>query len=442
MPTNNLEIEPSDLWRILKASGIKYVKFIVVDINGAPRSEIVPIDMAKDLFIDGMPFDASSIPSYSTVNKSDFIAYVDPRAVYVEYWQDGKVADVFTMVSDIANKPSLLDPRRILNDTLEQAKSKGYNFLMGVEVEFFVVKEDGGKPVFADSGIYFDGWNTTAQSRFMKELITAIAKAGINYTKIHHEVAPSQYEINIGAIDPLRLADQMIYFKIMAKDMAKKYGLIATFMPKPFWGVNGSGAHTHISVWRNGENLFLSNTGKITEECGYAISSILDNARALSSFVAPLVNSYKRLVSHYEAPTRIVWGYANRSAMVRIPQYKMRINRIEYRHPDPSMNPYLAFAAMIKTILRGFEERREPPSPTEDVAYELVNTLETPTTLEDALKELSKSFLFSEFPSDLMNAYLRAKQNEWEDYLTRVGPWERTWNVITDWEYSKYLVTA
>ena len=442
MPTKNLEIEPVDLWRILKGSGIKYVKFIIMDINGAPRSEIVPIDMAKDLFIDGMPFDASSIPSYSTVNKSDFVAYIDPRAVYIEYWQDGKVADVFTMVSDIADKPSPLDPRRVLNDTLEEARSKGYEFLMGVEVEFFVVKEDGGKPIFADPGIYFDGWNITVQSQFMKELITSIAEAGINYTKIHHEVAPSQYEINIGTTDPLRLADQIVYFKIMAKDIARKYGLIATFMPKPFWGVNGSGAHTHISVWRNGNNLFLSNTGKITEECGYAISAILSNARALSSFVAPLVNSYKRLVPHHEAPTRIVWGYANRSAMVRVPQYKMRINRIEYRHPDPSMNPYLAFAAIVKTIIRGLEERKEPPPPTEEVAYELTNAPETPATLEDTLKEFSKSFLATELPSELVNAYIRVKQNEWEDYLTNVGSWEKTWNVITQWEYNRYLISA
>lgn len=206
--------------------------------------------MAKDLFIDGMPFDASSIPPlYSTVNRSDFVAYVDPRAVYIEHWQDGKVADVFTVISDISDKPSSLDPRRVLNDTLEQVRSKGYDFLMGVEVEFFVVKEDNGKPTLADTGVYFDGWNVTVQSQFMKELINAIAEAGINYTKIHHEVAPpSQYEINIGAYDPLRLADQVIYFKIMAKDIAQKYGLKATFMPKPSGGELTAAAPTRTLV--------------------------------------------------------------------------------------------------------------------------------------------------------------------------------------------------
>ncbi|WP_439959499.1 glutamine synthetase family protein [Vulcanisaeta thermophila] len=435
-------MEPIDLWRVLKGAGIKYVKFIIVDINGAPRSEIVPIDMAKDLFIDGMPFDASSVPSYSTVNKSDFVAYVDPRAVYIEYWLDNKVADVFTLISDIGNKPSPLDPRRVLDNILKDAKSKGYEFLMGVEMEHFVVKEENGKPTLADTGIYFDGWNITTLHNYMKEIVAGLAEAGINYTKIHHEVAPSQYEVNIGATDPLRLADQIIYFKIMAKDIAQKYGLRATFMPKPFWGMNGSGAHTHISVWKDGRNLFQSNTGKITEECGYAISSILSNARALSAFVAPLVNSYKRLVPHYEAPTRLVWGYANRSAMIRIPQYKMRINRIEYRHPDPSMNPYLAFATIVLTILKGLDEKKEPPPPTDEVAYELPNAPETPATIEDAVRELSKSFLASALPSELVSAYIRMKLNEWEDYLTKVGSWEKTWNVITDWEYSRYLITA
>lgn len=442
MPLRSFEMEPVDLWRILKASGVKYVKFIVVDINGAPRSEIVPIDMAKDLFIDGMPFDASSIPSYSTVNRSDFVAYVDPRSVYIEYWQDGKVADVFTLVSDIGDKPSPLDPRRVLDNVLSAARSRGYSFLMGVEIEFFVVKEDGGKPTLADNGVYFDGWNTTVQSGFMKDVISMLAEAGINYTKTHHEVAPSQYEINIGAADPLRLADQVIYFKIMAKDLAAKYGLKATFMPKPFWGVNGSGAHTHMSVWKDGTNLFQSSTGKITEECGYVISSILSNARPLSALVAPLINSYKRLVPHHEAPTRIVWGYANRSAMIRVPQYKMRINRIEFRLPDPSMNPYLAFAGIVLTALKGLDERKEPPEPVDEVAYELPNAPETPATLESALKELGKSFLASELPSELVNAYIKYKQGEWEDYLTKVGPWEKTWNVITDWEYYRYLTTA
>lgn len=440
VPIRDLDRDPLDTWRILKGAGVKYVKIIVVDITGAPRSEVVNIDMAKDIFTDGMPFDASSIPAYSTVNKSDFVAYVDPRAIYVESWNDGKIADVFTLVTDTSGKPSPLDPRQILDLTLQRISERGYSLMMGTEVEFFVVKVSDGKPQLADQGVYFDGFNTNMQFSFMQDLVSTINSSGLGVTKIHHEVAPSQYEVNIGAADPLRVADSIVFFKILARDLASRHGLATTYMPKPFWGINGSGAHTHVSVWKDGVNLFLSRTGEITQECGYVISSILRNARALSALVAPTVNSYKRLVPHYEAPTRLVWGYANRSVMVRVPHYLKKVNRFEYRHPDPSMNPYIGYAGIALATLRGLEEKIDPPPPTEEIAYELPNVPETPVNLGDALREFSKSPIAQDLPSEFVKAYISFKESEWRDYLSNVGPWEKTWSVITEWEYSRYLL--
>ncbi len=430
-----------DIWRTLKGSGVKYVKFIIVDIYGSPKCELVPIDAAKDLFASGVPFDASSIPAYATVNKSDFVAYPDPRAVYIEFWHDAKIADVFTFINDLSDKPSPLDPRGILQDVIDKAREKGYEFEFGVEVEFFVVREEGGRPAFVDSGVYFNALNTTMLTPVMEELTAALYEAGLGFSKIHHEVAPSQYEVNLGVADALRLADQLVYFKMMAKDIARKYGFKITFMPKPFWGVNGSGLHTHISVRKDGRQLFAS-VGKITEECGHVIAGILGLARPLCALVAPTVNSYKRLVPHHEAPTRVVWGYANRSAMIRVPFYKGVVKKIEFRLPDPSMNPYIGFAAMIIAGLKGLEERKEPPPPTEEIAYELPNVEETPPTLEAAIKEFEKSVLARELPGEFVSTYIRLKLAEWEDYLTNVGPWEKTWNQITDWEYKRYLETA
>lgn len=436
-----LKIDPLDVWRILKSAGVKYVKPIIIDIHGRPRAELMPIDAAKDILSDGMPFDGSSIPAYATVNKSDFVALPDFRSLFVESWNDSKIVDIFLSVIDDSGKPIMLDPRNVLMQTLLEAASKGYYAKVGVEVEFFIAKLNGGKPELADDGLYFEGRNNAMLLGPITRILENLEALGIGWSKTHHEVAPSQYEINIPANDPLKVADMMTIYKMMAKDVANSMGYVATFMPKPFWGINGSGAHTHFSLWRDGVNLFESKTEKITTECGYAIGGILKFARQISVIVAPTVNSYKRLVPHHEAPTRIVWGYANRSAMVRVPYYMKKINRIEYRHPDPSMNPYLAFAAMVRASIYGIENKVEPPEPTSEIAYELKNVPETPANLGEAVDEFAKSEAVNFLPSEMSKAYIEVKMQEWNEYLSAYD-WKETWNKITQWEYDRYLKAA
>ncbi len=426
-------------WRMLKGAGVKYVKFVIVDIYGRPKLEILPIDAARDAFIDGIAYDGSSIPAYTTVNKSDFVAEVDTNAIYIETWNDGKSALAFTSTLD-GDKPHPMDPRNALKQTVEYARSKGYDVKMGAEVEFFIVR--GNPPSLVDNGVYFEGYPLKETSPVVEEIVEHFYLSGIGFTKTHHEVAPSQFEVNIPAGDPIQAADQIVVFKILAKSVAQKHGLTATFMPKPFWGMNGSGMHIHVSFWRDGVNLF-SSYKEPTPELKSAIAGVLENALANSVFVAPTVNSYKRLVPHYEAPTRVVWGLGNRSAMVRVPYYGKKINRFEYRHPDPSANPYLGFSAIILAALDGMERKLEPPSPVEVVAYELEGVKETPRHLGEAVKLASGGVAARALPQQLVKAYLELKEKEWADYLAGVGEgWEKTWNVITRWEYDKYLDVA
>ncbi len=428
-------LEAEGVWRILKGSGVKYVKFVIVDIYGYPRVDIMNIDEARYAFIDGVPFDGSSIPAYSVVNKSDLVAYVDLNAVYIESWNGGKTALVFTNVYD-GGKPSPLDPRNFAREAMERVKSRKLDALVGVEVEFFLTQGNPPRPV--DSHRYFDHQLGPA-SVVVEEIMEQMVAAGVGHTKMHHEVAPGQFEVNIPAGSILKTADNVLVFKIMAREIAKKHGFTLTFMPKPFWGVNGSGAHVHLSFWRDGRNLFASR-GEVVEELKHAVAGVLQHALPNSVWVAPTVNSYKRLVPHYEAPTRLTWGIGNRSTMIRIPSYGGKINRLEYRHPDPSMNPYFALSLVTLAGLVGLERKLTPPPPVAEVAYELDNVTQTPANLGKAIEVARQGSL--EIGSELREVYLSLKEKEWNNYLREAGSWENTWNKITDWEYAHYLETV
>jgi glutamine synthetase len=431
-----MPVEGIDVWRVLKGAGVKYVNFVIVDIFGRPRVDVMSIDAAKDAFVDGIAYDGSSIPAYTTVNRSDLVAEVDPSSVYVETWNGGKTAFVFTNTLE-GSGYSMLDPRNVLRKTLEDLRARGYDVKTGVEVEYFIVR--GNPPELIDTVGYFDVPPQSTR-KVVEEIMDNFVASGIGETKAHHEVAPSQFEVNIPYGDPVKVADSILVFKMMARSIAAKHGYGATFMPKPFWGINGSGAHTHISVWKDGRNLFASYK-EPTEELKYAVAGLLENAISISAVVAPTVNSYKRLVPHHEAPTRVVWGLGNRSAMVRVPYYGGKINRIEYRHPDPSMNPYLAFAVIAMSVVDGISARKAPPQPVADVAYELEGVKETPKHLGEALKYFTESNIASKLPSQLVKAYVKVKEAEWESYSTKYS-WEKTWNTITDWEYQQYLYTV
>lgn len=412
---------------------MRRLKFVIVDLLGRPRGVSLGVDEAKRALEDGIAFDGSSVAKYAEVHDSDVVASPDLSSVYVDPLS--RSAWVFCRVED-PPRAAQLDPRLLLERTASKLREKGFEARVGVEVEFFLVKTEGGRVEPADSGGYFD--LSQPALRVAEGIEEAAEAAGLGGSKVHHEVAPGQYEYNLPPNDPVRAADSFVFFKYLASKVAEAEGLKATFMPKPFWGVNGSGAHVHLSLFREGESLF-GRDGRLADEGLYCLAGILKRAKALAALAAPTVNSYKRLVPHYEAPTRLAWGYSNRSALVRVPRYRGAVNRVEVREPDPMMNPYLALAALLNAAVRGLERGEEPPEPIACSAYSLSSAEETPPNLAAAVSELETAYGELNLPSELAAAYARLKKAEWNEYVEACGPWEETWNRITEWEYRKYL---
>jgi glutamine synthetase len=427
------KVEALDVWRILKGAGVRRLKFVIVDVYGKPRGVSLGIEEAKRALEEGVSFDGSSVAKYAEVHESDVTAVPDFSSVYVDPFD--RSAWVFCRVED-PPRAAGLDPRSLLARTVERLGERGLKARVGIEVEFFLVKVEGGRVEPADWGGYFD--LSQPELKVAEEIEEAAEAAGLGGSKVHHEVAPGQYEYNLPAGDPMRTADSFLFFKHLASQVARARGLRATFMPKPFWGVNGSGAHVHLNFLSRGEDVF-GKDGSLTAAGLHCLAGILKRARALAALAAPTVNSYKRLVPHHEAPTRLVWGYSNRSALVRIPRYRSAVNRIEVREPDPMMNPYLTLAALLEAAVSGLERGEEPPEPVALSAYSLATADETPPHLAAAVAELEAAYRQLGLPDELADVYAKLKKAEWSEYVEACGPWEETWNRITEWEYKRYL---
>lgn len=364
---------------IMNEKGIKFIRLQFVDINGIPKSVSVPFGSDEDLedmFNDGILFDGSSVDGFVEINDSDLIMKPDPNTVSLLPWrpEESGVCRFICDIYNTDNTPFEGDPRSILKKSLKKISDEGYNYNIGPEPEFFIIdKDEEGNYIPHDDASYFDVEPLDKGPNFRRKLVFDLEELGFEVEASHHEVAPGQNEIAFKFDDALKTADAVITFKQAIKAIVDNMGYMVTFMPKPFFGVNGSGMHCHQSLFKNGENLFSDENSEngLSQEALYFMGGLLKHSAALSAVVAPTVNSYKRLVPGYEAPVYVAYGLKNRSALIRIPAARGKGTRIEYRCPDPSCNPYLAFAAMLEAGLDGINNKIDPGDPTEINIYKL-----------------------------------------------------------------------
>ena len=453
-----IEVSEDDVKRILEVvrdRDIKYVRLIVIDIYGSPRAMIIPEYRLEEALTIGIGFDGSSVPGYTNIETSDLVAHPDPSTFLIPLWETPGVALMFCYVSKPDGTPFEGDPRGLLKRTMDELEKRGIGFNLGPEVEFFYVEREGSGIRPAGSGGYFDLPPLDRSEEVKMETMICLEAAGFQLDKVHHEVAEGQHEINFRFADALKTADNIVLYKLAVKTIAEKYGVIATFMPKPFWGINGSGCHLHQSLidLETGHNLFYDAESPIglSDTALHYIGGLLKHASALSLVVAPTVNSYKRLVPHYEAPVYICWGLGNRSTLVRVPQYPKGVEagtRVEYRHPDPSSNPYLAAVAVLKAGLDGVEHKIEPEEPIQENVYHFsreelerrgVGVL--PGNLEEALEAFrADKVVYEALGGYVSENLMELKRREHEEYLSHVGgSWEKNLNRITEWEIERYL---
>ena len=454
--TQGEAVEPID--SLLKKWDIKYIRLIIVDLDGKPRAMLIPEYEMEFALTFGIGFDGSSIAGFRDVNESDLVAHPDPSTFLVPMWETPGIATMFCYIGKPDGQPFEGDPRGLLKKTVLEIENEGYGYNTGPELEYFYISEENGGYAPFGSGGYFDLPPLDPTEEIKMETMMYLEAAGFQLDKVHHEVAQGQQEINFRYSDALKTADNVLLYKLCVKTIAQKHGKLATFMPKPFWGVNGSGCHVHQSLLdlETGTNAFSGSveTGGLSEMAIRYIGGILSHARGMSLIVAPLVNSYKRLVPHYEAPVYIAWGFMNRSALVRVPRYPEGMDktaRIEYRHPDPSCNPYLAAVAMINAGMDGVKNKIEPPEPHSDNVYEFskaelekLNIEMLPEHLGEAIDSFLKDPVITEALGDyLTESLVKLKTKEFLDYGENTGKsWAESRPGITQWELDRYLVSC
>ncbi|GAB5047410.1 type I glutamate--ammonia ligase [Thermodesulfovibrio sp. TK110] len=429
--------DEKDVMKLVKEMNVKFVRLWFTDILGQLKSFAIPVEELEMAFSEGMGFDGSSIHGFARIDESDMIARPDPTTFAILPWRpsESAVARMFCDIYEPDGTPYKGDPRYILKLNLEKAAKKGYTFYLGPELEFFYFKSDRN-PETLDEGGYFD-YPLDAAEDLRRDTILALEQMGIKVEYSHHEVAPSQHEIDLRYAEALQMADIVMTYRVVVKEIAKKHGVYATFMPKPLFGENGSGMHTHQSLFKGDKNAFFDAKDKyyLSDVAKSYIAGVLTHIKEITLVLNQWVNSYKRLVPGYEAPVYICWARRNRSALIRVPLYKPgkeKATRIELRSPDPACNPYLAFACMLNAGLTGVEKKYKLPEPVEKDVYHLdpderkaLGIDNLPGSLIEAIEYAEKSELLRETLGDhIFTNLIESKKKEWDDYRIRIFPYE------------------
>ena len=419
--------------------GVKFVNLQFVDILGMVKAVTIPTSKLEDAINDNVWFDGSSIAGFTRIFESDMFLKPDLTTFAIFPWQKNTarlICDVF--LPD--GSPFTGCPRYVLKQQIEKVKKLGFTYNVGPELEFFLFeKDEEGNilPQYTDAAGYFDQ-STGEGQKIRQEMSKALATLNIDVETLHHEVAASQHEIDFKYADALTTADRAITFKIVLKAIAQKYNLHATFMPKPIEGENGSGMHVHQSLFKDGKNVFYSQDGKyhLSETALNFIAGQLKYIQEFTALTNPTVNSYKRLIPGYEAPVYVAWGQTNRSALIRVPRYtagREQATRCEIRCPDPTANPYLAFAAMLAAGIEGIENKLTPPESIEEDIFKFNkedakkhNIKNLPSDLNDAITKMENSTLMKNvLGKHLHQQIIKAKSTEWDSYKKSVSEWEK-----------------
>lgn len=427
-----------EVFKKVKDNNVSLIQLWFSDVLGFLKSFSITPSELKEALIDGMGFDGSSIEGFARIEESDVIAKPDPDTFAIIPWgsKDAPIARMFCDILEPDGSPYAADSRYVLKILLNKVKEKGFTLYTGPELEYFYF-ESPQSPKILDKGGYFDGMPIDAGEEIRKETILALQKMGIRVEYTHHEVAYSQHETDLRYDDALRMADITMTYRVIVKEIAKKHGIYATFMPKPVFGINGSGMHTHMSLFKGEKNAFydLGDVYHLSSTAKRFIAGLLMHAREITAVTNQWVNSYKRLVPGYEAPVYISWARRNRSTLVRVPMYKPgkeEATRIEYRAPDPACNPYLAFAVMLAAGIRGIEENYPLPEPIEEDVYHMPQRTREelgieclPGSLYEAILEMGRSEVVKQALGEhIFFKLIDNKKIEWDMYHIHVSNFE------------------
>ena len=444
MTSGSREEAKNYVLKMAKEHDVKFIRLWFTDILGMLKSFAITVEELEGAMEEGMGFDGSSIEGFARIDESDMVALPDPDTFQLLPWRPREHRAVARMFCDVlkpGGEPFAGDPRYVWKRNLKRAADLGYTFYVGPEPEYFYF-QDSKTTQGLDEGGYFDLTPLDAATDMRKETVLMLEEMGIGIEYSHHEVAASQHEIDMRYTDALTMADNVMTYRLAVKEVAMKYGVYATFMPKPVFGINGSGMHVHQSLFKGERNAFFdaSDEYHLSKEARNYIAGLLRYAPEITAVCNQWINSYKRLVPGYEAPVYLSWARRNRSDLVRVPEYRPgreNATRVEFRSPDPACNPYLAFSVMLAAGLEGIDKGYEVPHPIEENVYEMteeerqargIGTL--PASLLEAIMLTEKSELVQKALGDhVFEAFITNKKIEWNLYRTQV----------TDYELKKYL---
>ncbi|HII02940.1 TPA: type I glutamate--ammonia ligase [Methanosarcinaceae archaeon] len=436
---NNIPKTKEDVLQAVIERDVKFIRTQFTDTLGIIKSWAIPVEQLEEAFENGVMFDGSSIEGFTRIEESDMKLVLDPSTFRLLPWRPstGAVARILGDVYLPNGKPFDGDPRYVLKSVIAEAEEMGYSMNVGPELEFFLFKlDENGNPTteLTDQGGYFDFAPLDRAQDVRRDIDYALEHMGFQIEASHHEVAPSQHEIDFRFGDVLTTADNVVTFKYVVKSIAYHKGYYATFMPKPLYGENGSGMHTNQSLFKDGKNVFYDpdTPDQLSNEARYYIGGLMKHIREFAAVTNPVVNSYKRLVPGYEAPIYVTWSASNRSSLIRIPATRGNGTRVELRCPDPACNPYLAFALMLKAGLDGIKNKVEPGEATNVNIFNLTEKereargiTSLPGNLKEAIDEMKQSkFAKEALGKHVFENYLCSKIVEWDEYKAVVHSWE------------------